>query len=345
MRDGSTTVHTMNGHVGAPYGSNTTRHLCYAGWLPDTHSSSPTSHAMRAYATFTLGAHDAQATLGPGEFIGRSDQAALCVDDPRVSEAHAMVSLRGRTLKLLALRGRFRVEGRVRAEVTLRDGLAIELADGLTLRCELVSLPSTLPGLSTDGLPVVALHGTMTLRSGAAPRVEPGYDPTGDVTFWSVGSQWRARVQGEDARALELGDELTLPDGRVVSVVPVTLDAVSHTRTRPSLRTPVAIHSMGDAVRIEREGDPPSLVSGIPGKICAALVDGGLAMSWRDVTDQVWPNDASLDRALRRRFDAGVARLREHLARFTPDGEDLVALDGAGMIRLAVHDTDKVFPS
>ena len=300
---------------------------------------------MRAFATFTLGAHDAQATLGPGEFIGRSDQAALCVDDPRVSEAHAMVSLRGRTLKLLALRGRFRVDGRVRAEVTLRDGLAIELADGLTLQCELVSLPSTLPGLSTEGLPVVALHGTMTLRSGAAPRIEPGYDPTGDVTFWSVGSQWRARVRGQNPFALELGDDLTLPDGRVVSIVPVTLDAVSHTRTRPSLRTPVAIHSMGDAVRIEREGDPPSLVSGIPGKICAALVDGGLAMTWRDVTDQVWPNDASLDRALRRRFDSGVARLREHLARFTPDGEDLIALDGAGMIRLAIHDTDSIFTS
>ncbi len=294
---------------------------------------------MRTFATFTLDPPGAQCTLGPGEFIGRSDQATLCVDDPRVSEAHAMVSLRGRALKLLALRGRFRVDGRVRAEVTLRDGLSVELADGLTLRCELVSLPLTLPGVSLDGLPV-ALHGTMTLRSGHSPRLEPGFDPDGDVTFWAVGDQWRARVRGQDARPVEIGDEITLGDGRVVAIVPIALEHLAHTRTRPSLRTPISLTSLGSSVRIEREGDAPSLVSGIPGKICAALVDGGLVMSWRDVTERVWPDDASLDRALRRRFDAGVARLRAHLERFAPDGEDLLALDGAGMIRLNLHDSD-----
>ena len=37
--------------------------------------------------------------------------AALHLDDPRVSEAHAMVSIRGSELKLLALRGRFQIDG------------------------------------------------------------------------------------------------------------------------------------------------------------------------------------------------------------------------------------------
>jgi pSer/pThr/pTyr-binding forkhead associated (FHA) protein len=34
-------------------------------------------------------------TLAPGDIIGRMASAALVLDDGRVSEAHAMVSLRG----------------------------------------------------------------------------------------------------------------------------------------------------------------------------------------------------------------------------------------------------------
>jgi len=33
--------------------------------------------------------------LGHGDFIGRVWTAALVLDDPRVSEGHAMISLRG----------------------------------------------------------------------------------------------------------------------------------------------------------------------------------------------------------------------------------------------------------
>ena len=42
--------------------------------------------------------------LGVGDLIGRLPSAALVVDDPRVSEAHAIVSLRRAALHLLALR-------------------------------------------------------------------------------------------------------------------------------------------------------------------------------------------------------------------------------------------------
>ena len=47
---------------------------------------------MRAYALFKLGVGEDVIEVTPGEFIGRSDLATICVDDPRVSEAHAMVS-------------------------------------------------------------------------------------------------------------------------------------------------------------------------------------------------------------------------------------------------------------
>ncbi len=48
--------------------------------------------------------------LGPGELIGRNPVAGLTLDDASVSEAHALVSLRGGRFVLLGLRGVFTVD-------------------------------------------------------------------------------------------------------------------------------------------------------------------------------------------------------------------------------------------
>lgn len=64
---------------------------------------------MLPSASFTL-LHDAhpgtarRVDRAPGDLIGRLPGAALQIADPRVSEAHAMVSLRAGELVLLALR-------------------------------------------------------------------------------------------------------------------------------------------------------------------------------------------------------------------------------------------------
>lgn len=49
--------------------------------------------------------------LFPGDFIGRLDRAALRIDHPAISEAHALVSARGEALWLRQLRGRIGLEG------------------------------------------------------------------------------------------------------------------------------------------------------------------------------------------------------------------------------------------
>ena len=66
--------------------------------------------------------------LGPGDIIGRTWTAALRLDDPGVSEAHALVSLRGETLKLLALRGRFLVDGQPSVDVDLAPGQHLRIS-------------------------------------------------------------------------------------------------------------------------------------------------------------------------------------------------------------------------
>ena len=68
------------------------------------------------------------AALGHGDVIGRLESAALHLSDPRISEAHAMVSLRGGALKLVALRGRLVVDGAALRDVELVPGLVVQLA-------------------------------------------------------------------------------------------------------------------------------------------------------------------------------------------------------------------------
>ncbi len=57
-----------------------------------------------------------------GGIVGRLGIASLPLHDPRISEAHALVSLRGGVLRLLALRGRFAVGNRS-APVCMKGGL------------------------------------------------------------------------------------------------------------------------------------------------------------------------------------------------------------------------------
>ena len=73
---------------------------------------------MSPYVIFQLpNGEVAKAT--PGSILGRLSSASVRIDDPRVSEAHALVSLRGSELKLLTLRGSIRVDGRRDADVHL----------------------------------------------------------------------------------------------------------------------------------------------------------------------------------------------------------------------------------
>lgn len=296
---------------------------------------------MRATALLKLDHSEEIVSLGPGEFIGRSDMAALCVDDPRISEAHAMVSLRGHALKLLALRGRFRVRGRVVAEATLREGMRVELAQDLGMRCERIHLPTHLLGLRIEGMPPFQLMGTMTLYADTTPRLAQGFDPEGDAIFWAVGEQWRASITRAAPRVLKAGETLDI-SGLPVQILSIPIDDAEQPRTRTSLRVPLTLRCLGEAVRVETPGTSPLMLTGIPGKILAALIRHDNMTTWRHICDDVWAGDASTETALRRRFDTGLGRLRARLDELLPDDERLIVLDGAGMVTLQLTTEDRV---
>ena len=114
--------------------------------------------------------------LCPGDMIGRLESAALPIDDPRVSEAHAMVSLRGGRLCLLALRGRLVVRRAAASVVRLEPGVRISLVEGIELVVEAVELPDTalaLEGLGPAPLRLVPPVCALTLRP--RPAVVPRF--------------------------------------------------------------------------------------------------------------------------------------------------------------------------
>ncbi|HMV66767.1 MAG TPA: hypothetical protein PKA64_07945, partial [Myxococcota bacterium] len=102
-------------------------------------------------------------TLLHGDLIGRLWSAALRLDDPRVSEAHAMVSHRGREMKLLALRGRFQADGLPTTEVSVHPGMEITLAPGLVLTVAAVTLPPAVLAIAAPGVAARVLPGVTSL--------------------------------------------------------------------------------------------------------------------------------------------------------------------------------------
>ncbi len=71
--------------------------------------------------------------VGGGELIGRSATAAIRIDDPHVSEAHAYVAHRGEGLRLQALRGTVQVDGVRRPHIDLAPGTTVDLAPGVQI--------------------------------------------------------------------------------------------------------------------------------------------------------------------------------------------------------------------
>src|SRR5262245_29036438 len=106
---------------------------------------------MRAVVRFRLPDGSA-AELGPGDLIGRVGGGAPVVDDPRLSEAHAMVSLRQGELYLLSLRRLVGLRGKPVSEVLLAEGVVVDLAEGVPLRVESVAKPARVRALRAPGL-------------------------------------------------------------------------------------------------------------------------------------------------------------------------------------------------
>lgn len=287
---------------------------------------------MRPHAVFALPDGSVH-TLGPGDLIGRMWTCALCIDDGRVSEAHALVSSRGDELRLLALRGRFLVDDAPRTEVALATGHRVRLAEGLELRVVEVALPAAVLGVVGPGLAEQALLGVVSVRAaGAGLEMHPGYLRDADAQLWGDGDGWHLRLPGQPTRRVDAGDELDL-GGLTLRFVSIPLRGASAAETlhdRSAL--PVRIVAQHYEVRLEREGEPTVRLDGIGARVVSELVAIGGPVPWMALAREIW-RDETDELRLRRRWDVALHRLRLRLREAGLRAE-LVRSDRSGIVTL-----------
>ncbi|MCB9739154.1 MAG: FHA domain-containing protein [Deltaproteobacteria bacterium] len=300
---------------------------------------------MRAYARI-LAPDDTEWLLGAGDLIGRLATAALTIDDARVSEAHAMISLRGGELHLLGLRGLFVIDGPPVQEVALREGMEIQLAPGVALEVLEIELPSSVLALQSDDLPRQVLTGASSLLLQPRLALVGRYRDDAAAHLWSSGEGWRIRVRGEPARDLRPGDRITLGE-TVVEAVEVALERAGPQRTRVdgALSPPLQIIAHYDTVHIHKEAKTgqqgePLVLDGIAARIVSELVAVGGPAAWEVLAGEIWKNEG--DRVqLRRKWDVSLARLRRKL-RQAGVRPDLIRAGGTGQVELLLYPADSV---
>jgi len=279
--------------------------------------SSPPTHSATPKVRLRL-ADDSVWELASGDLIGRCKLAALPLNAPHISEAHAMVSLRGSQMRLLALRGRVTVHGKFESEIALARGTRFVLGGRTAVLVEEVILPDVVLALAwhIEGRHERhVLEGVTSLVIDPTPRLVRGFDPDATATFWTRGSDWWARVGGEDRR-LSAGDAIEVP-GRTrldVTVVNVPLGALARHATGPARdEEPLTLTLRYESVHIWRDSSLALSLDGIPARIVSELALMRAPVAWEVVAQEVWPGIA--DRSdLRERWDSALARLRKKLA-------------------------------
>ncbi len=298
-------------------------------------------------AQLILSCNGSRTTVHPGDQIGRLATAALVIADPRISEAHALVSLRNRSLRVLALRGSLTIDGREVDAVTLRPDLRVELADGLFITVESVDLPThSLVLCGTAQGPVELGASTYSLVQDRDTHAQTlnlmaGSVPDAEAHLWYSGSRLWIRLRDQDAEPIQTGARWTI-EGCPLRVIQVPLDGIDDTVTElvsEPTTTSLVIVARYTTVHVQRDGRT-AVITGKPANLVSELVRfEGKPVPWQALAHQIW---GARDRELLRdNFDATRSRLRRQL-RDLQIRDDLVTLDGSGNVELVLYPGDRM---
>ncbi len=287
------------------------------------------------YVELSIG--DEQFTLFHGDMVGRLWSAALHLNDARISEAHAMVSLRGREWKILALRGRFLVDGRPANSAVLSVGTELAFAPGLTATVTGVLVPEEVLAVEADGLARRVVTGVTSLFSTPRPRTEAGWNPQAEAWLWPTGNGWMRSA--ESPEVVEDGSTWTVGGTTFRASLDRTHAGVKPTEHDGTLAMPLRILARYDTVHIQRRVDPVLVLTGRSARLVSELVTMGQPCDWESLARQLW---GEADRhVLRRRWDMQLSRLRDKL-RASGVRTNLVRPDGTGLIELVLGPSDEV---
>jgi hypothetical protein len=274
-------------------------------------------------------------TLSDGALIGRSPRCELQLLDPRISEVHSTISLRGRDARLLALRGRYAIDGKLTDDVVLQGGMEVLLARDLSLRILAVRLPETVLAIHLpDGRELIPSGVTSLLAT--SPWARRGWTSKAVAWVWSSEGVWFVDdVSGR--QRLTPGEPIEV-DGRSLPTSTVVARSFADTE-HGELSAPLTIRCFHDAVQLESPGREMVVLSGNAARIVCELAACGCPLSWQELARSI-SGDAEAQ-TLRRRWDSQLYRLRATLrkANLNPD---LVAADGNGLVYLVVRSVDTV---
>lgn len=295
---------------------------------------------MRAAVSFRL-PDGTIAELGAGDLIGRMGGASLVLDDPRISEAHAIVSLRRGEIYLLALRRLLGLRGKPVTEVPLSPGVAVDLAEGLTITVDSIAAPPRVWALRARESGIRPLTQVASVVAGPPLRLVGRFVPGAAAHLWSMGvDEWRLRIGEGATRSLVLGDRFVVA-GREFEVCAVDLgEASQETTLGGGLTSPLRLIAHYDGVEIHRANRPVVIIGGVGARLLSELVAIGGPVAWEVVARELWRDEANLAE-LRHRWDVALGRLR---ARLRKEGvrDDLLRSDGAGQLQLVLNDGDHV---
>lgn len=276
----------------------------------------------------------------PGDLIGRSPVAALCLADPRVSEVHAYVSLRGADLVLFGLRGRLGLDGEVVTELRLAPGQRLQLARDLFVTVDEVQIPHHTLAIEGPSLARHLLHGTCSLLLDPLPSVRPGVLREAVLCLYQHDGQWLARDAHGQTSPVRPGTQWQLGAHPVVAVLAPTAAAATHpTRQAGQLDSPLLVRALYDSVHIEREGRVVLSLSGRIAQLVSELVAFGKPVPWETLAGEIWGSDDPVQ--LRARLDITLNRLRKKLVA-AGLRRDLVRPNGSGQIELFLGPDDQV---
>ena len=274
--------------------------------------------------------------LHPGGIVGRLSNAALRLDDPRVSEAHALLSLRGRSLKLLALRGALGLRGKWLGEVELREGQQVLLAEDLSLEVLEVVLPEAVLALETpDGDRVELDRPELSLTLDPL-QVQPGAQPDAAAWAWCSGETWWLQERGTRPVELVEGGSVKL-GAAVLRIVSLPLPSLGTPPTSgPGKLWPpmhIAIWPEHSEITVEGRAHPVKLTRNAHAILreTALLTAGGGSAHWLAVAERIWRFNANEDN-----WYTNLARLRDRLRQARLPQDLVRCVDG--QVQIAVRE-------
>lgn len=279
--------------------------------------------------------------LGPGALIGRHGLCALRVDDPRLSEVHAVLRQRGRRMHLAAIGGVLRVGGAPIRDLQLRPGLRVQLLPGVILEVLTVARPAEVLALQVGDLPPQELvDGCYSVLRSPVVDLVPGQLAGALAQVIDSGDSWRVLLPGGEAPVLRPGKTFQV---RRVPIHALTLPTRSN-RAWASVpgqwrADPLALRfeAQSEVVHIERATRHDLALTGRSAELLRALHGAGGTLTPAALAQALWPAEEArfvvAPQAVRRRLARAVEELRTVL-RSHGVRDDLVRDDGVGNVEL-----------